>query len=302
MMVLSGIKVNSFYQLVERLCWLSGVKDTLHFHSKKMYGNIRLAFLACYKEKLNVSYRRFVGICNENNMQRMLCIKRIPHFTTLQKFMQRIEKTVFEKLVRACRKLLDLKDVTASVDGTGFSNTNPSHYYMKRVDGKTAKNYTKTLFLADNKTKLILNIKTHSDHASETLDFIPLVKELKSALSCVLADKAYDSKNNRRYCWDNNIEVHIPVREWPQQGQGYCLKPFLKSKYRKKAAKLFDKQKYNYRALIESVNSAIKRTLGGYVCSKRADNQQKQATIKAIAYNIELISRTIKIRLYINCQ
>ena len=279
---------------------MSGVKNTIHYQSKKMYGNIRLAFLVCYKEKLNVSYRRFVGICNENSIQRMLCIKHIPHFTTLQKFMQRIDKTVFEKLVRACRKLLNLKDITASVDGTGFSNTNPSQYYCKRIDGKTPKNYTKTLFLADNKTKLILNIRTHSDHASETLDFIPLVKELKNALSCVLADKAYDSKANRKYCWDNNIEVHIPVREWKQQRPGYGLKPFLKSKHRKKAAKLFNKQKYNYRALVESVNSAIKRTLGGYVCSRRADNQQKQATIKAIAYNIELIGRKIKIRLFIN--
>jgi transposase len=265
-----------------------------------MYGNIRLAFLICYKEKLNVSYRRFVEICNENNIQRMLCIKRIPHFTTLQKFLQRIDKTMFEKLVRACRKLLNLNEVTASVDGTGFSNTNPSQYYCKRIDGKTPKNYTKTLFLADNKTKLILNIRTYSDHASETLDFIPLVKELKNALSCVLADKAYDSSANRRYCWDNNIEVHIPVREWKQHRQGYGLKPFLKSKHRKKAAKLFNKQKYNYRALVESVNSAIKRTLGSYVCSRRADNQQKQATIKAIAYNIEHIGRTIKIWLFIN--
>lgn len=300
--LLSGIKVNSFYQLVERLCWQAHFKDTSHYHSKKMYGNIRLAFLVCYKEKLNASYRRFVEICDENHVQRMLCIKRIPHFTTLQKFVQRTPKTLFETLVRACRKLLNLKDVTASVDGTGFSNTNPSQYYCKRIDGKTPKNYTKTLFLTDNKTKLILNIRTHSDHTSETIDFIPLVSELKNSLSCVLADKAYDSKANRRYCWDNNIEVHIPVREWKQHRAGYGLKPFLKSKYRKKAAKLFNKQKYNYRALIESVNSAIKRTLGSYVCSRRAGNQQKQVTIKAIAYNIEHIGRTIKIWLYINCQ
>ena len=266
-----------------------------------MYGNIKLTFLVCYREKLNVAYRRFVEICNENNLKHMLCLKRIPHYTTLQKFVQRTPKTLFETLVRACRKLLSLKDVTASIDGTGFSNTNPSQYYCKRIDGKTSKNYTKTVFLTDNKTKLVLNIRSHSDHASETLDFIPMVKELKQILSCVLADKGYDSNANRRYCWDNNIEVHIPVREWKQHRQKYGLKPFLKSKYRKKAAKLFDKSKYNYRSLIESVNSAIKRTLGSYVCSRRADNQQKQVTIKAIAYNLELVGRTIKMWIFINC-
>ena len=298
--MLYPIRVNNFFDLVEKLCWLANMKNTKSVFSKKMYGNIKLAFLVCYREKLNVSYRRFVEICEENNVQRMLCIKRMPHYTTLQKFVQRIDKKLFEKMVRACRKLLNLKDVTVSIDGTGFSNTNPSHHYLKRIDGVRVKNYTKTVFLADNKTKLVLNIRTHSDHASETLDFIPLVKELKKTITCILADKGYDSKANRRYCWDNRIEVHIPVREWKQHRQRYGLEPFLKSKYRKKAAKLFDKNKYAYRSLIESVNSAIKRTLGSYVCSRRADNQQKQVTIKTIAYNLEVIGRVIKLWLYIN--
>jgi len=282
---------------VEKLCEIVSVKNTNHYRSKKMYGNIKLTFLVCYKEKLNVSYRRFVQICEENNLQRMLCLKRIPHYTTLQKFVQRTPKTLFEKLVRACKKLLNLKNIEASIDGTGFSNTNPSHHYIKRVDGIQVKNYTKTVFLADNKTKLILNIKTHSDHSSETLDFIPLVKDLKKVLSCVLGDKGYDSMTNRKYCLDNKIEVHIPFRQFAKSRQQESGRP---SK-RKTLQKAFDKNKYNYRNLIESVNSAIKRTLGSYVCSRRPDNQQKQVTIKGIAYNIEHIDKTIKIRLIITC-
>ena len=300
MSILYPIRVNNFFLLVEKLCFLSGVKNTRHYHSKKMYGNIKLAFLVCYKEKLNVSYRRFVEICEENNLKRMLCIKRIPHFTTLQKFVQRTPKALFERLTRACARLLGLKNIEASIDGTGFSNTNPSHYYLKRVDGVKARNYTKTVFLADNKTKLILNVKTHSDHQSETLDFIPLVKELRKVLKLVLADKAYDSTSNREYCWSNRIEVHVPVRDWPQTRKGFGLKPRY-SKQRRKAVKLFSKEKYAYRNLVESVNSAIKRTLGSYVCSRKPGNQQKQVTLKAIAYNIEQIGRTIKLRLFISC-
>lgn len=297
MNVLYPVKLNTFYDLVEKLCFIAKVKNTNSWFSKKMYGNIKLTFLVCYKEKLNVSYRRFVEICDENNIQRMLCLKKLPHFTTLQKFVQRTPKTLFEKLVRACRKFLKLKNVEASIDGTGFSNTNPSHHYIKRVDGIQVKNYTKTVFLADNKTKLILNIKTHSDHSSETLDFIPLVKDLKNTLSCILGDKGYDSMHNRKYCLDNKIEVHIPFRQFPKSRQQESNRP---SK-RKTLQKAFDKNKYNYRNIIESVNSAIKRTLGSYVCSKRADNQQKQVTIKGIAYNIEHIDKIIKIWLFINC-
>jgi len=299
MSVLYPIRVSGFYNLCIRV--LGEVRFPMHFfyRSKKMYNNFVHVFLLVYKERLNVSYRRFVEIADENNLQRMLCIKRMPHFTTLQKFMQKIDKQLLEKMVRACNKLVNLKDVEASVDGTGFSNTNPSHHYIKRVDGVEVRNYTKTVFLTDNKTKLVLNIRTHSDNKHETLEFIPLVSELVKTLKTVLADKAYDSRKNREFCWKNNIEVHIPLRDWPQFREGYGHKPHY-YKPRKKALKLFKTETYKRRSLIESVNSAIKRTLGSYVCSRRADQQQKQVTLKAIAYNIEHIGKTIKVQIFIN--
>ena len=244
---------------------------------------------------MNCSYRRFVELCSEDGTQRMLCLKRIPHFTTLQKFVQRTSKTLFEMLVRACRKLLNLKEVTAAIDGTGFSNTNPSHYYQKRIDGVVVKNYTKTVFLTDINTKLILGIQTQSDHTHETTQFKPLVKQLASCLKTILADKGYDSMSNRKFCWKNNIEVHIPFRKWSESRK----QEFKKHTKRKAIEARFDKQLYNKRALIESVNSAIKQTLGGFVRARTATNQQKTVTIKALAYNIEHIGRTLKITIFI---
>jgi transposase len=297
MIVLFGVKVNTFYSLVERLCWLAGLKNTISCFSKQMYGNVRLAFLVCYKEKLNVSYRRFVEICEENGVQRMLCVKRVPHFSTLQKFVQRTPKALFEGLVRACRKLLNLKDIEACVDGTGFGNTNPSHYYCKRIDGKKVRNFTKTVLLTDNKTKLVLNMRTHSDNTNETLDFIPLIKQLSHALKTVLADRQYDSMKNREYCKKHGITVQVPFRRIPQSRQQELGTPSKRKQWEKQ----FNPKSYKQRALIESINSAIKRTLGSWVCSRKPENQQKNVTIKAIAYNIEHIGRTLKIRLFITC-
>ena len=288
------VRVNNFFHLVEKLCGLVNMKNTKSVFSKKMYGNIKLTFLVAYKEKLNVSYRRFVEICEENFVQHMLCFKKIPHFTTLQKFVQRTPKQLFEKLVKACRKLLDLKNIETSIDATGFSNTNPSHHYCKRIH-KTVKNYTKTTFLTDNKTKLILNVKTTSTRKHDTLFFKPMLKELKNSLKLVLADKGYDSKENRNYCFENNIEVHIPFRQWTKtrhQEHGTPSKRQLQQK-------LFNETKYRQRALIESINSAIKRTLGGFVRARTASQQQKQVTIKTLTYNIEHINKTTKITLTI---
>ena len=294
MMNIYPVRVNNFFHLVEKLCFLAKIKNTKSVFSKKMYGNIKLVFLVAYKEKLNVSYRRFVEICEENFVQHMLCLKRIPHFTTLQKFVKRTSKVLFTKLVKACRKILNLKNIETSIDATGFSNTNPSHHYCKRIH-KSVKNYTKTTFLTDNKTKLILNVKTVSDHTHDTKFFKPMIKELSKSIRLVLADKGYDSKENRNYCFDNNIEVHIPFRQWDKTRKQEWNIP---SK-RMLAEKKFDKTKYNKRSIIESINSSIKRTFGSYVLARNASEQQKQVTIKALTYNIEHLIRAIKITITI---
>jgi transposase len=282
------IQVNNFFHLVEKLCFLTKIKNTKSVFSKTMYGNIKLVFLIAYKEKLNCSYRRFVKICDENQVQHMLCLKRIPHYTTLQKFVARTPKQLFEQLVKACRKLLNLKNVESSIDSTGFSNTNPSHHYCKRIH-KEVKNYTKTTFLTDNKTKLILNVKTVSDRTHDSTFFKPMIKEIKKSLKLVLADKGYDSQENRKYCLKNNIEVHIPFRHWSKTRK----QEFNIPSKRMLSEKKFDQTKYNKRSTIESINSAIKRTLGSYVLARNASEQQKQVTIKALTYNIEQIGKII---------
>ena len=160
---------------------------------------------------------------------------------------------------------------------------------------KQLKTNTKTTFLTDNKTKLILNVKTTSTRKHDTLFFKPMLKELKNSLKLVLADKGYDSKENRNYCFENNIEVHIPFRQWTKtrhQEHGTPSKRQLQQK-------LFNETKYRQRALIESINSAIKRTLGGFVRARTASQQQKQVTIKTLTYNIEHINKTTKITLTI---
>ncbi|MFA6319615.1 MAG: transposase [archaeon] len=295
------VKLNPFYLTVENLCQIVRYKNTKSVFSKTMYGNHKLMYLVLYKEKLNLSWDRFIEHCNETHLYRQLGIKKMPVKSTFIKFVQRTPKNLFEEFVSACVKLLNLKDVIGAIDGTGFSNTNPSHYYQKRIDGAEVKNYTKTVFLTDIKTKLILGVQTQSDHTHETTHFKLMVEQLASCLKTILADKGYDSMSNRKFCWNQNIDVHIPFRKFSGQQRKYGLKDKYSAK-RRRAIKKFDKTLYNKRALIESVNSAIKQTLGGFVRARSTSNQQKTVTIKAITYNIEHINRIIKINIKLEIQ
>jgi len=300
MSVLYPIRVSGFYKLCLRAFEHARIPHYKTLRSKKMYGNFVHVFLLVLKQRLGVSYRRLEQLASEFNLQRMLCIKRIPHYTTTQKALQRLSKRVFESMVRACYSLLGLKGMLTAIDETGFSNTNPSHYYIKRIDGVKVKNFTKTVLLADLNTKLVLNIKSSSDYKAETRSFIPLVRELKHALSCVLADKGYDAATNRQYCWKNNISNHIPVRQFKSEQLLFGRKPAYKNSQRRKAAKLFNANKYKQRAIIESIISAVKRAYGSWICSRKSINQQKEVTLKILAYNLDKINNQIKtLTLYI---
>ena len=125
-----------------------------------------------------------------------------------------------------------------------------------------------------------------------------MIKRLHKYLKTMLADKGYDSMSNRKICWNNGIDVHIPFRKWSESRH----QEFGKPSKRKLAEQKFDKTIYNQRALIESVNSAIKQTLSGFVRARNTSQQQKTVTLKAITYNIKHIQRKTKIVILLNIQ
>jgi len=286
--ILQPISFNSFYKQVERV--FGEVRLPFHFskYSNKLYNNFVHVYLLILKERHKCSYRRLTELLNDLNVLRMLGIQKLPHFTTLQKFVSRISKDILQKLVIACHKLINSNKMVVAVDSTGFVNVNPTYYYLNRCGIRPPyKNFTQTSIVVDTDTKLVLNIMTNSHRKNDTQSFIPLLDKLKQNIIRALADKGYDSKELREYCWDNNITVHIPFRK-PSSYQTV-------SDNRIKAMRRFRTKSYNKRSVVESVISAIKRTTGGFVTATKQDNQQKQVILKVLTYNLEHLSRNKKV-------
>jgi len=286
--ILQPISFNTFFKQVERV--FGEVRLPFHFskYSNKLYNNFVHVYLLILKERHRCSYRRLTELLNDINVLRMLGIQKLPHFTTLQKFVSRISKDILQKLVMACHKLINSKDLIVAVDSTGFVNVNPTYYYLNRCGIRPPyKNFTQTSIVVDTNTKLVLNICTNSHRKNDTQSFIPLLDKLKHNIVRALADKGYDSRELREYCWNNNITVHIPFRKLP------CYQ--TPSDNRIKAMRRFRTKSYNKRSVVESVISAIKRTTSGFVTATKQDNQQKQVILKVLTYNLEKLSRNQKI-------
>lgn len=229
----------------------------------------------------------------------MLGIKKVPHFSTIQKFLQRIDKQVFRRMVRACAKLINVMNVDGSIDGTGFSNTNPSAHYLKRINGSLPKVPLKTSIIVDNKRKIVLNVDAHADNRHDNRDFLPMIKEIKKVLKKLKADKGYDAEVNIKFCRENNIAPQIPTKLWKQSFQRYGLKPKIGGKNRRWMYENFNEKEYHARSIVESMFSAIKKTLGHAIQARKGKNQEKHAILKALAYNFEVIGRRIKIVIYL---
>jgi hypothetical protein len=75
-------------------------------YSKHVYTHHQLFVLVLLKEYLSTNYRDFVElICLMNNVKEKLGLDKIPHFTTLQKFVTRIPSSLFNIVLSRTLKL-----------------------------------------------------------------------------------------------------------------------------------------------------------------------------------------------------
>lgn len=307
MRTLEVIDRRGFYNLVEKVFNLAKFPERFSNFSKKTYGNFNHIFLLLYKSRLNLSGRRFEKIASELGLQRILCIKKIPNHSASSRFLKKVDKELLRLMTQACAILLDLVDSKAIIDSTGFSLTNPSFHYVKRMKKKNGeetvkvKNYVKTSLIVDAKTKIVLNVDHSLKDRHDVNFFKPLLEELRLKVLQINADKGYDAEYCYHYCFDHGIIPMISMKEYKQSANGYGLeKNIAKGWFRKKAEKLFDERLYHQRSLIESVNHSIKATFGSFIRSKLPENQEKEATIKTIVYNLERIDGLLKIEIWIN--
>jgi hypothetical protein len=109
----------------------------------------QLTALSCLKTRLGRRYRDFVeelelmpGVVEE------LDLEKVPHFTTLQKFLQRLGTAFFDVILSETVLLFDIGRSWLALDGTGHSCSHASMYYarkLKKQKKRRRKNYTNSI-------------------------------------------------------------------------------------------------------------------------------------------------------------
>ena len=125
-----------------------------------------------------------------------LQLSRIPHFTTLQKFADRINNTLLGKAISSFIIVTGTRHIFAGIDSTGFKVTHASEYYTERAKLRRRK-YTKLSVGADLLQQIICNIKIRrAPTRHDNIDFRPVITRTSEILPLSTGDKGYDSESS----------------------------------------------------------------------------------------------------------
>ena len=251
---------------VKRLLRKAGFPRFLHRFGPKKFLLWQLCLGLLIKEVFRLSYRRAMKFLDEFYGVKL-------HWTTLQKFRQRVPLAVWQALLRNTN---EESIAIMAIDGTSFERNNPSRHYLKRIDRITGTCIPVYLNAAvDVIRRKFVSARHHSGKSGESPDVKYLVNQSSAKIGLVLMDKLYDSEKLHRYFREQRTYSIIPVKSNWSRGQ-----------IRKQLKDCFDYTLYWQRNLIECLFSALKRLFGSFLRSLTARTQRAEIYMRMIAYNL----------------
>lgn len=244
--------------------------------SKKLYCNHQKFAIYILMQKLKMTTREVVSfVKNNSDVKLYLGLHSVPNHSTIVRFVNRIKNFTYS--------VLGIKQASiVAVDATGFELESKSYYYRK-IDQdlfhnyhRKTKHYMKLSIVIDTRTQIILAHKMRYGPRNDNIDFKELLKELK--VDCVVADKGYSSKKNRRFVL-NKLHA-MPIIPYKKNESIYKL-------YGGRKILNFDDKIYHQRSKVETVFSVLKRKYGSFLKCRSYATQKVELTCKLIAYNID---------------
>ena len=258
-------------------------------YSKRIFDQwiwVTLLVLRQYERK---DYRSFVDWLEvATPVTEYLNLKRIPHYTTLQKASARLDSVWLRRIIARFVKERDSEETRViGIDSTGYRLEHASKYYQMRLTyrGKERdmrRKHLKSTISADMDTLLVVSIKHRRGPASDHKDFPTVVKRTHQAVhaSVYVADKGYDSEANHKLVRDELGAYSII----PPRNQDVPVHRTT-GQYRKEMKRGYDKNTYNQRAKTETIFSVIKRKMGENIYSRKVSTQNREIELRYIAYN-----------------
>jgi len=260
--------------------------------SKHAFTQHQLLVLVVLRQMMAKSYREFADWLElMTALRRRLRLRTMPHFTTLHKFSMRLDAHLLDGLVATLASSVVDGRVDAIVDSTGMQAGSASYYYIRtmalrkesagKMEQRAVRQHVKLTLVVDSRTMTILAILATPGPGPDFDKLVPVMsKTTDFEIATVIADKGYDSESNRRFVrYGLGAEAHIPVR----RTQAHAVQQH--GLLRRRQLAVFNASLYRRRALVETVNSVIKRTMSSATLARCERTQYAELALRAASYN-----------------
>ena len=225
------ITTNNFLKFIEytyKYAKISLNKYSSYF-SNHLYTQPALFTILAIKIYTRSTYRQITDLLGlSDKIKKYLKIKRIPHFTTIQKFFKNLPSTKLKEINKLILSQHKINGKLIALDGTGFTNDNADKYYPL-IRQKERKSYVKNHIAIDVKTRLILHYAVQRGPKYDTQFAIASIRQIKKYNPhYILADKAYDTEPIRK-CINEEIKAfdQIPLKKRAKKGHYRLKSPTL---------------------------------------------------------------------------
>jgi hypothetical protein len=120
---------------VYKVCQRQAVPRYSSRYSRKDYTLWQHIALIALMQRVRKSYREYVNdyLTTTERLLEVLGLSKIPHFTTIEKFLLRVPGTLLESVIGGFLGLTRIRWQLFSPDSSGFSPHHASHYYVLRT-------------------------------------------------------------------------------------------------------------------------------------------------------------------------
>lgn len=272
-----------------------------HPHAKHTFTQPQLLAVLCLMRYDGWTFRDAeVRLAEHRELRHAVGLPRVPHYTTLWRFLERLDPAVFERVLAEVDRRMGpppgprgVRGLVLALDASGLATGALSTFFVRReyeIKGQVRERawWLKWIVVADVERQLILAQAAHRAPRNDsrqlpTLLDGPVVRAHR--IAWVLADKEFDSEANHRFIHTVlHAESAIPARVMGKGGPP-------RSRYRRQMLEAFPVVPYHSRVLIETLFSAAKRTQGGLAPGRTERMQVKQALLFGASYDLGRLRR-----------
>ncbi len=233
-----------------------------------------------------------VRLSEHRELCQVLGLVSVPDFTTLYRFLQRLDDQTIERAVgetvRRLRGSLRQKRKRArvAVDATGLAQGAVSTFFVRRMHHHGQKplpwrHWLKWVVAVNLDQQFVLAQLARRGPWNDCAN-LPAVIEAASKqtrIGLVLADAEFDSERNHTYIRRRlGAQRVIPAKRGKKTWRVHGV--------RAKMRNAFPRRLYRRRALIESLFSSVKRKLSAWTPGRSLRTQMRQALLLGLSFNL----------------